>query len=950
MRKIKIFLASSILDLNDDRIAVGDFIRQLNEIYIDKGLYISLVKCEDYDNAIALSGKQTEYDEEIEDSELCIFLFYRKVGEYTLHELDVAYRAFSEKSSPKIVTYLKSDAQGQALSDALGEIISKLDGEYRHYYNVYSHIDTLKLGIVMQLKMMKLDAEDKIAIKDGVLTLDGKDILSTANIPIFAKNDELASLYAERARLEDTLKVARERYFSERTAAAEDEFFLAASEVNRVSARLTALEGEALSLVSSVAELTSDGRVLTRRQKIALEFFNAGNYQRAQSVLDDEERDAELEVAEKRVENAKAEISGYVEENKLWIQAQRARGVDKDAFEKICDKYKKASELSYKHDLDKTVVHDYAEFLFQNGRNDEAIRVAKQLYKRLDEDNKDERALLVGTARLLGSLYCENKHFRQAERVYMDIERICDMREADEKSRLWDDAFNHLHLSNFYASFDNYEKALKYSISSINAYKKILKSFGHKVQSDIALASLNLGRAFLGMGKRKEAVEAFIEGVRYIKPDAQRDFSTYGPILARLINNLSITYYDMCDAKSAKQYAIVAVDLFSKLENKNPEQYRSSIAVAYTNLAMVNAQTNDAFAARAAFDQSIRRYEILIRESFDAYAAMLAVNYVNLGELQRRMLMPYESIESSRRAIELCEKLHENNSDAYTPNQADAYNNLGAVYLELDEYELAKEACEESVRLYGILAKEKGGVYYDKLMTARINLATANLFLEDYDTARATYEDILDFFDANPDYNGVAVVCDASANYGMCMIAMDADDCASAKCYINRAVEIYEKIAKAHPELYMTGLADAYGSKATVYLNDEDYGVAIPSFLDAISMYESLMPSNPIGMGGKRVTMMASLSSAYFYNGQQSEAEQTLDKTLDSLFALFSDGASNLTTMLYDVLDLAKESVFFDRADEFYALCTKCVERLDEIFGENSQDTLVVKTQIRDYL
>ena len=80
MRRIKVFLASSIEDLREDRLEVGDFFRQLNEIYIDSGVHFSLIKCEDYDNSIVSGGKQSQYDEEIRDSELCFFLFYRKAG------------------------------------------------------------------------------------------------------------------------------------------------------------------------------------------------------------------------------------------------------------------------------------------------------------------------------------------------------------------------------------------------------------------------------------------------------------------------------------------------------------------------------------------------------------------------------------------------------------------------------------------------------------------------------------------------------------------------------------------------------------------------------------------------------------------------------------------------------------------------------------------------------
>ena len=61
MKKIKIFLASSIEDLEEDRLRVGDFFRQLNDVYLDSGVQFKLIKCEDYDNAIAAAGKQAEY-------------------------------------------------------------------------------------------------------------------------------------------------------------------------------------------------------------------------------------------------------------------------------------------------------------------------------------------------------------------------------------------------------------------------------------------------------------------------------------------------------------------------------------------------------------------------------------------------------------------------------------------------------------------------------------------------------------------------------------------------------------------------------------------------------------------------------------------------------------------------------------------------------------------------
>ena len=102
MRKIKIFIGSSIEELKEDRVAIGNFFRQLNDLYLDNGLYFQLVMCEDYDDAIETGGKQSKYDKEIEDSELSVFIFFKKVGEYTEHEFEVAYSHFKRELRPKI--------------------------------------------------------------------------------------------------------------------------------------------------------------------------------------------------------------------------------------------------------------------------------------------------------------------------------------------------------------------------------------------------------------------------------------------------------------------------------------------------------------------------------------------------------------------------------------------------------------------------------------------------------------------------------------------------------------------------------------------------------------------------------------------------------------------------------------------------------------------------------
>ena len=171
MKKIKIFLASSIEDLKIDRLEVGDFFGLLNDIYISHDIFFSLVKCEDYDNAIAANGKQSQYDAEIRDSELIFFLFFKTVGDYTKHEFDVALESFLSHGKPKISVYFKSPTD-EATAE-VKEYMNTLTMEKNFHYNIYENIDTLKLGIIMQIKCMYPECSD-IDICGGKVYLNGR--------------------------------------------------------------------------------------------------------------------------------------------------------------------------------------------------------------------------------------------------------------------------------------------------------------------------------------------------------------------------------------------------------------------------------------------------------------------------------------------------------------------------------------------------------------------------------------------------------------------------------------------------------------------------------------------------------------------------------------------------------------------------------------------------------
>jgi len=91
MKKIKIFLASSVNEFKNERNMIGDLIRQIQDKVIDEGIKINLFECEFFDNNISAIGrKQEEYNEEIKKSDIFIMLIGSKAGEFTVEEYKVA--------------------------------------------------------------------------------------------------------------------------------------------------------------------------------------------------------------------------------------------------------------------------------------------------------------------------------------------------------------------------------------------------------------------------------------------------------------------------------------------------------------------------------------------------------------------------------------------------------------------------------------------------------------------------------------------------------------------------------------------------------------------------------------------------------------------------------------------------------------------------------------------
>lgn len=128
MKTVSLFLASSITDLHIERMEIGNFIRVLNDRLFDCGadVYFRLGMCEFIDDTVAEERKQNIYNKEIQYSDLCVFLFKSKAGEYTLEELTAARTALGEKGKPEVMIFFMEADDPNA---SIGALKNSLDAE-----------------------------------------------------------------------------------------------------------------------------------------------------------------------------------------------------------------------------------------------------------------------------------------------------------------------------------------------------------------------------------------------------------------------------------------------------------------------------------------------------------------------------------------------------------------------------------------------------------------------------------------------------------------------------------------------------------------------------------------------------------------------------------------------------------------------------------------------------
>ena len=84
-----VFIASSA-ELKTERLELVDLLMDLNDEWVKRGVKFKPVLWEYMDSSMQDGRKEDEYLAKLRTCEICIVMFWRMLGEYTVEELDVA--------------------------------------------------------------------------------------------------------------------------------------------------------------------------------------------------------------------------------------------------------------------------------------------------------------------------------------------------------------------------------------------------------------------------------------------------------------------------------------------------------------------------------------------------------------------------------------------------------------------------------------------------------------------------------------------------------------------------------------------------------------------------------------------------------------------------------------------------------------------------------------------
>ena len=648
MKNITVFLASSD-ELKNDRNSFHSLVASLDEIFEPRGYRIRCRRWEDFSAFCTGSRTQDDYNRIVRASDICICMFHRKAGEYTIEEFNQALDEYvKSQSHPKTFVYIRALIEGEMEDEALKRFKEDLFDRVGHYWCNYATDDAMKLHFVMQLERIipsvsgnaSVTEGNHFKIENGVVSLYGHKIAELDNLSFAAENPEYLSLKESIARLNTEIARLRATGVAELQPMIDEK----QAELYKKRESLNRLESRLFDLALSINKLIGSGTPVSERKRLAIEMFERGNSKGVVEILNEKDIAADAAQARKEIEQGKLLVDSgrslieaglqktrsLAEEYVLRAKALMTDYAEPRRFELACHAYEQGIELTRanlsEEELAKSLF-EYGHFLQTNKRYDLAeVRYRENLdiCQRLAAISPYAyEPDLAGTQNNLGVLYNNTQRYKESEKMYLSALKICRrLTAANPQVYEPDLAMTQNNLGLLYSDIRRYEESEEMHLSAVEIYQRLTIVNPQVYEPDLAMAQSNLGTLYKDTRRYEDSEKLCLSAMEIRRRLAAANPQVYEPDLAMTQYNLGCLYSDTQRYEDSEKMYLSAMEIRRRLAVANPQVYEPDLADTQYNLGCLY--------------YNIQRYE----DSEEMYLSALEV-YQRLTAVNPQVYEPY---------------------------------------------------------------------------------------------------------------------------------------------------------------------------------------------------------------------------------------------------------------------------------------------------------------------
>ena len=675
MKNITVFLASSD-ELKNDRNSFHSLVASLDEIFEPRGYRIRCRRWEDFSAFCTGSRTQDDYNRIVRASDICICMFHRKAGEYTIEEFNQALDEYvKSQSHPKTFVYIRALIEGEMEDEALKRFKEDLFDRVGHYWCNYATDDAMKLHFVMQLERIipsvsgnaSVTEGNHFKIENGVVSLYGHKIAELDNLSFAAENPEYLSLKESIARLNTEIARLRATGVAELQPMIDEK----QAELYKKRESLNRLESRLFDLALSINKLIGSGTPVSERKRLAIEMFERGNSKGVVEILNEKDIAADAAQARKEIEQGKLLVDSgrslieaglqktrsLAEEYVLRAKALMTDYAEPRRFELACHAYEQGIELIRanlsEEELAKSLF-EYGHFLQTNKRYDLAeVRYRENLdfCQRLAAISPYAyEPDLAGTQNNLGVLYNNTQRYKESEKMYL---------------------------------------------SALKIYQRLTAANPQVYEPDLAMTQNNLGLLYSDIRRYEESEEMHLSAVEIYQRLTIVNPQVYEPDLAMAQSNLGTLYKDTRRYEDSEKLCLSAMEIRRRLAAANPQVYEPDLAMTQYNLGCLYSDTQRYEDSEKMYLSAMEIRRRLAVANPQVYEPYLADTQYNLGCLYYNIQRYEDSEEMYLSAMEIRRRLAVANPQVYEPYLVRACNNLSFLFLAQGNFEEAERYARE---------------------------------------------------------------------------------------------------------------------------------------------------------------------------------------------------------------------------------------------------------------